>query len=140
MKSHLTLSVLILTSLLHLTSCGVLLYPERQGQARGRIDPAVAILDGIGVVLFVIPGLLAFLIDFHQGTIYLPSSHGSNQTQDTAPQIIKVEGKMDQKDIETIIGHATGSEINLNGPGVIASAVDRSLLALNAAALANLAL
>ena len=39
-----------------------------------RIDPTVAILDGIGLLLFIIPGLVAFAVDFHTGAIYLPET------------------------------------------------------------------
>lgn len=53
-------------------ACGTILYPERRGQRGGRIDPAVAIMDGIGVLLFVIPGLAAFAVDFATGAICLP--------------------------------------------------------------------
>jgi len=45
--------VLALTAQL---ACGTILYPERRGQKSGRIDPAVAIMDGIGLLLFLIPG------------------------------------------------------------------------------------
>ena len=53
------LSLSLAIYVLHSTACGVLLYPERQGQKGGRIDPAIAILDGIGLLLFLIPGLVA---------------------------------------------------------------------------------
>lgn len=52
--------------------CGTLIYPERRGQRSGRIDPSIAILDGIGVLLFIVPGLVAFAVDFGTGAIYLP--------------------------------------------------------------------
>ena len=59
-----------------LSGCGTLLYPERKGQTGGRIDPSVAILDGLGLLLFLIPGLIAFAVDFSNGTIYLPENYG----------------------------------------------------------------
>lgn len=59
---------------LQLASCGFLLYPERRGQTHGRIDAAIAVLDGVGLLLFVIPGIVAFAVDFATGTIYLPGS------------------------------------------------------------------
>jgi hypothetical protein len=58
-------------------ACGTILYPERRGQRAGRIDPAVAIMDGIGVLFFVIPGLAAFAVDFATGAIYLPGGRRS---------------------------------------------------------------
>ena len=59
---------------LQLASCGFVLYPERRGQSHGRIDPAIAVLDGVGLLLFIVPGIVAFAVDFSTGSIYLPSS------------------------------------------------------------------
>ncbi len=59
--------------------CGTILYPERRGQTSGRIDPSVAILDGIGLLLFLIPGLVAFAVDFGTGAIYLPGGRRSGR-------------------------------------------------------------
>ena len=39
---------------------------------RGKIDPNAVVLDGIGLLFFVVPGLVAFAIDFATGAIYLP--------------------------------------------------------------------
>lgn len=55
------------------SSCGTLLYPERRGQPAGRLDWKVVLLDGIGLILFFIPGVVAFAVDFLNGTIYLPA-------------------------------------------------------------------
>lgn len=55
-----------------LAGCGTLLYPERRGQKGGRLDTAVIILDGLGLLLFLVPGIVAFAVDFSTGAIYLP--------------------------------------------------------------------
>jgi hypothetical protein len=55
-----------------LASCGTLLYPERRGQPAGRLDIGVVALDGIGLLLFLVPGVIAFAVDFATGAIYLP--------------------------------------------------------------------
>jgi hypothetical protein len=66
-------SILICVLLiLQLSGCGYLLYPERRGQKSGQIDTGVAVLDGVGLLLFIIPGLIAFAVDFTSGAIYLP--------------------------------------------------------------------
>jgi hypothetical protein len=65
-----------------LIGCGTLMYPERRGQRGGRIDAGVAILDGIGLLFFIIPGLIAYAIDFSTGTIYLPGTTGSLDIKD----------------------------------------------------------
>jgi hypothetical protein len=52
--------------------CGALFYPERRGQPVGRLDWGVVLLDGIGLLLFFVPGVVAFVVDFATGAIYLP--------------------------------------------------------------------
>jgi hypothetical protein len=69
------LSVLLsAVTVVQLTSCGTLLYPERRGQRSGQIDVAVALMDGIGLFFFIIPGVVAFAVDIDTGAIYLPAS------------------------------------------------------------------
>lgn len=55
-----------------LVACGTIIYPDRRGQPAGRIDPAIAVLDGVGLLFFLIPGVIAFGVDFATGAIYLP--------------------------------------------------------------------
>lgn len=54
------------------TGCGTILYPERRGQPKGRLDWGVAVLDGLCLLLFFVPGVIAFAVDFATGAIYLP--------------------------------------------------------------------
>lgn len=57
-----------------LTGCGSILHPERVGQPRqGPLDWKVVALDGLGLLLFFVPGVVAFAVDFYNGTIYLPN-------------------------------------------------------------------
>lgn len=112
------------------SGCGVLLYPERQGQKSGRIDPAIAILDGIGLFLFVIPGLVAFAIDFHQGTIYLPGGYRSDAGQPSDLRTVKVGGPMTEENIERALGDALGQEVSLTGENVQAVRIETEQLNL----------
>jgi hypothetical protein len=57
---------------LHESGCGTLLYPERRGQPKGQLDWGVVALDGLALLLFVVPGVIAFAVDFSTGAIYLP--------------------------------------------------------------------
>jgi hypothetical protein len=98
---------------MQLMGCGTLMYPERRGQRGGSIDAGVAILDGIGLLFGIIPGVIAFAVDFSNGTIYLPqrTKIGSLDLKD-----IK-EVKFDPKhtslaSIERIIKDKTGCEVN----------------------------
>lgn len=74
--------LMIFAIALQAAGCGTILYPERRGQVdpgvivRGgvlQIDPGVAILDAVLLVFFVVPGIVAFAVDFSTGAIYLPS-------------------------------------------------------------------
>ncbi|TVQ03490.1 MAG: hypothetical protein EA381_01355 [Planctomycetaceae bacterium] len=59
-----------------LTGCGTLLHGERRGQRHnGQIDWKVAGLNGLGLVFFFVPGVIAFVVDFYTGAIYLPASY-----------------------------------------------------------------
>jgi len=57
-----------------MVACGTILYPERKGQRDGRLDVGVVLLDGVGLLCFIIPGVIAYAVDFTNGTIYLPGT------------------------------------------------------------------
>lgn len=109
---------------LSLVNCGVLLHPERQGQTGGRIDPAVAILNGVGLLFFVIPGLVAYAIDFHQGTIYLPHSGADTTNLDKSARIVKIDGPITEEKIERVLREELGMVINLAESNVQVSEID----------------
>jgi hypothetical protein len=68
-----TAAVLCAALTVNSSSCGTILHPDRVGQPRcGRIDPAIAVLDGVGLLLFFFPGAIAFAVDFYTGAIFLP--------------------------------------------------------------------
>ena len=72
-----TLASLCLAIIVLFTSpaCGTLMFSQRQDQPHSdRLDPNILILDGVGLLFFVVPGLVAFGIDFYTGAVYLP--HG----------------------------------------------------------------
>jgi hypothetical protein len=53
--------------------CGTFIHPERCGQPHSnQIDWKIAALDGLGLLLFFVPGVVAFIVDFCTGAIYLP--------------------------------------------------------------------
>src|SRR5580700_9647298 len=69
--------ILIAALVVQSVSCGTIIHPERWGQPRtGPLDPSIVVLDGLGVLLFVIPGVVAFVVDFSTGAIYLPGPPG----------------------------------------------------------------
>lgn len=108
--------------------CGLLLHPERQGQKSGRIDPSIAIFDGIGLLFFLIPGLVAFAIDFHQGTIYLPGGQSSVGESDNGLRAVKVDGEMTKENIEATLKDALGQEVDITAFNVQAMRIEHSQL------------
>ncbi|MFA5389215.1 MAG: hypothetical protein WC312_05620 [Candidatus Omnitrophota bacterium] len=97
-----------------MAGCGTLMYPERRGQRGGRIDVGVAVLDGIGLLFFIIPGIIAYAIDFSEGTIYLPGTNTGSLDIKNIKQV-----KFDPKHykaatIERIIKRETGYAVKLS--------------------------
>lgn len=88
--------------LVQFTACGTILHPERKGQKGGQIDPAIAILDGIGLLLFFLPGVIAFAVDFSNGTIYLPGGRHSSLTEEELRRIAP-NGKLDEAKLAEIL-------------------------------------
>ena len=114
--------------LIQLAGCGIILYPERKGQKPGRIDPGVAILDAVGLFFFIIPGVIAFAVDFGTGAIYLPgtadSGTGSRFASDEAGtgdmRMVQVDPALLQEEyIEAVVANHTGKNVDLSAPGVI---------------------
>lgn len=90
--------------------CGTILHPERKGQQGGRIDAGIAVLDGIGLLFFIIPGVIAFAVDFSNGTIYLPGGKSGAKLEQ-----LRFNPKGDAKaSVERIIRKRTGLAVRLN--------------------------
>ncbi len=64
LATRVSCAVLSAALLSQLSACGTLFYPERRGQIDGRIDPAIVAFDAIGLLFYIIPGLIAFGVDF----------------------------------------------------------------------------
>jgi hypothetical protein len=96
-----------------LAGCGTLMYPERRGQARtGGIDWTVAGMDAIGLVLFFIPGLIAFAVDYHNGTLFLPEGSTSASGRRTL-RTVKLSSHPSPEEIAAAVSSATGMPVAL---------------------------
>lgn len=98
------------------TGCGTILYPERKGQKSGRIDAGVAVLDGIGLLLFIVPGVIAFAVDFNNGTIYLPGTRTSALHRNGIKQIKFDPARTSRTNIERIVQEQTGTAVIFDQP------------------------
>ena len=116
------------------TSCGTLLYPERRGQPRGTIDPGVLLLDAVGLIFFVVPGIVAFAVDFASGAIYFPPpAYGSppaygpmSQNPMRREDMVKIQVPKDeltQAKIEQVVSQQTGKPVVLQAGGFRAAEI-----------------
>ncbi len=116
--------------LLQLVSCGTLLYPERRGQRSGELDIAVVLMDGIGLLFFIIPGIVAFAVDIDTGAIYLPPGHSRGRSQRGADTDEVLVTKVDPESLNpdtlsAIVTEKTGYPIRLDDPNLIIKKVDK---------------
>lgn len=104
---------LTMVMVLELTACGTVFYPERKGARGGSIDPIVAVADAIGLLFFFIPGVIAFAVDFSNGTIYLPHGRHSSLTPGELKSV-SPNGKLDKKALSELISKKVAQPINLD--------------------------
>src|SRR4030042_1670528 len=99
--------------MMELAGCGTILYPERKGQKDGRIDPGIAVLDGLGLLFFIIPGVIAFAVDFTTGAIYLPGGPRKSSIflEDEKMIVVRVNPKeLSEEVIKDVVSRETGSQ------------------------------
>ncbi|AEF54322.1 hypothetical protein Mar181_1275 [Marinomonas posidonica IVIA-Po-181] len=87
-----------------LAACGTILYPERRGQSHGAIDPGVVALNAVGLILFFVPGVVAFGVDFVTGSIYLSGGRTASLSQDELNQF-KQDGAIDVARVREVLAH-----------------------------------
>jgi len=94
-------------SIVTVSGCGTLFHPERKGQLSGNVDPVVAIANGVGLLFFIVPGVIAYAVDFSNGTIYLPSASSASV------DIHHLDDAMDVASLEKLLSDKAGQPISL---------------------------
>lgn len=118
-SSRLIGGVVIAALLSQLTACGTLFYPDRRGQIEGRVDPVIVALDAIGILFYVIPGLIAFGVDFATGAIYLPGGTTAQVAPEKLHEAISADGKVDNARLQAILESELGKHLPLDDPRLI---------------------
>lgn len=118
-QQKITGSLLSVALLTQLAACGTIFYPERRGQLSGKIDPAIAIMDAIGLLFYIIPGLLAFAVDFTTGAIYMPGGKHAQVDPQLLQQAVQPDGSIDNLRLKTILEQQTGEQLPLDNPYLI---------------------
>lgn len=84
----------------------------------GRIDVGVAVLDGLGLLLFIIPGVIAFAVDFATGTIYVPGGRHAAADQPNDLVAVKADRKIDLPYLEQVLHDKAGVNAHLDSDSV----------------------
>ncbi len=110
--------LLAATLLAQLSGCGTLFYPERRGQLKGQIDPAIAALNAVGILFFVVPGLIAFAIDFATGAIYLPDGRYA-VAPERLQEALGADGRIDHARLRALLQEELARDLPLDDPRLI---------------------
>ena len=111
--------VVVAALLTQLTACGSIFFPDRRGQIDGKIDPVVVALDAVGLLFYVIPGLIAFGVDFATGAIYFPPGKTAHIAPEKLNEAIGADGKVDNSKLQAILESELGHSFPLNDPRLI---------------------
>jgi hypothetical protein len=115
--------------IMQLAACGTIMHPERKGQAAGDLDTSIVALNAVGLLFFLVPGVIAFAVDFNNGAIYLPGGAAAINSDDV--NIVTIEGDMTNEMIEQVIFEETGKNISLSDSEVQPGKKVMTLSALN---------
>jgi hypothetical protein len=119
MSSRVIGGVVVAALLSQLTACGSIFFPDRRGQIDGKIDPMIAVLDAVGLLFYVIPGLIAFGVDFATGAIYFPPGKTAHIAPEKLHEAIGEDGKVDNTKLQAILESELGRSFPLNDPRLI---------------------
>ncbi len=108
-----TAGLLAFVLVIQLSACGTIFYPERKGLSGGRLDPAVVVLDGLGLIFFLIPGLVALGVDFYNGTIYLPGTQ-TTQLSDEELKQIQQQGSVNINALERVLSEKLNQRFTID--------------------------
>ena len=76
---------------------------------------AIVGLDSIGLIFFILPGLIAFGVDVYSGTIYMQDKHASLEWQKI--ENVKIDPKnINEQTIAAAIKESSGIAINFKDP------------------------
>jgi hypothetical protein len=73
------LITIFLALTLSLNGCGTILKPKRVNKPHNQqLDYKIVLLDGLGLLLFIVPGVISYAVDYSNGTLFLPEGDGAS--------------------------------------------------------------
>jgi hypothetical protein len=127
------ISSLLVSSLFLQTSCGYLIHSERRHKPHsGNLDFAIVGLDAIGLLFFIIPGVIAFAVDFTTHTIYLPNGSNNFSSADNSKNLaVKFDGELTREKIEKLVKENTGKNVKIDDKTLVLGDEKQKLALLN---------
>ena len=120
-----SLICLLAALLLGASGCGTLFYSHRIGRRMSKtVDNTVFYSDCVLCLLGVIPGVVAFILDYDNGTIYYTEAElipdNFNEGCLTPGRMKKIDGgSMTEAEIASRLARATGRRIDLSQARII---------------------
>lgn len=68
-------------------------------------------MDGLGLLLFIVPGVIAYAVDFSNNTIYLPGSHAD--ADQASIDRVHYDGALNAGSLASMIETRTGRDVGL---------------------------
>jgi hypothetical protein len=125
-KVKFVVSIVLIGFFINLIACGTIMYPERKGQREGRLDPAIVILDAVGLLFFLIPGVIAFAVDFNNGCIYMSGGKHSNKTTNDI-KIVRFDPRnTSPSDISRLIEQNVSKKVAFNDKRMLVYSLDET--------------
>lgn len=78
-------------------------------------------MDAIGILFYVLPGLIAFGIDFATGAIYYPGGKTAQIDPAKLAPAVDANGQVDRIKLQAILESELGQRLPLNDPRLIQS-------------------
>lgn len=116
----------VLVAALGSAGCGTI-FTNHRGQPGGKISPGIAILDGLLLLLFIIPGVIAFAVDFSTGAIYASNDSriapvgpqfASRQLPNGVTAYYVPTSEMTKERIEAVLSAHAGRKVTLDDPSL----------------------
>ena len=115
-----------------LSSCGTIFYPDRRtsrkdGTMSGEIDILILGLNTVGLFFFIVPGIVAFAVDFGTGAIFLPEG-GKQMDEDERTlfdelnEDARIDTPVQSGELVSVIRKKTGHD--LSSKDVLAMRID----------------
>ncbi len=102
------------------SGCGTFLHADRRGQVHAnQIDWKIVALNSLGLMLFFVPGVIAFAVDFYTGAIYLPLEestprYGAAKPADQFQQVSLPPDQLRLPMIEQVVSEHVGRPVKLD--------------------------